>query len=448
MRFRSLVWFAFPLVFAVATWAAAPPLDVKRVINDSYNFRKNNEPEMTEDEYALYEKIVSMVRVQPELALKLVENLIAGGQQSPAFEFVLGNICYTSNRADLAEQHYRKAIARFPEFTRAWSNLGAMLYAQSRYAEAADCLVKTIEGGERDAHTLGLLAYCLKKTDRNTAAKMDYIQALGLDPSNTDYLEGLVEIYYEDRDFAQAEPLLIQLIKLKPDDRHNWLFYANVLSSQNRLLEAIAVLEAARSLDLVEADGLLLLGDLYQKGKFYREATGTFQQLRQQSVKLSAGRLIALAEALVAMGKLGPAEAALTDVDADLAPSEKVLFHLAKADLFSARKDSSHEKEALDATIALDPLNGRALLALGRFYKAHDDVTRADIALESATRQPEFTYRACIELADVALKTRRYQRALEYLERALAVENTLPLQQYIARIKGVIAQNENVPDSP
>jgi len=436
-----------PALHAASAEQPAPALDVKRIVNESYNFKKNNEPEMTEEEYALYEKIVSMVQVQPELALKLVEGLIAGKQQSPAFEFVLGNIFYTSNRAELAEQHYRKALALHPEFTRAWSNLGAMFYAQGRYADAAECLVKTIEGGERDAHTLGLLAFCLKKTDRKTAAKMDYIQALGLDPTNTDYLEGLVEIYYEDHDYAQAESLLAQLIKLKPESRHNWLLYASVLRSRDRPLEAIAVLEAARSLNLLQTDGLLLLGDLYERGKFYPEAIEVFRQLRGDSVKLSAVRLIALAESLIASGQLKAAEEALTGADANLAPEENVLLHLARANYFAARADSAREKEQLEGALAIDPLNGRGLLALGRYYKAHDDMARADIALESATRQPEYTYRACVELADVALKTRRYQRGLEYLERAYAIEKDLQLQPYIARIKRVIAENENAPNS-
>jgi Tfp pilus assembly protein PilF len=447
MRRPSTIRLAFLFVLAGGCAAGAekpaPALDVNRIVNESYNFRKNAEPEMTEEEYALYEKIVSMVRVQPDLALKLVESLIGGGKQSPAFEFVLGNIYYSNNRPDLAEQHYRKALALHPEFTRAWSNLGAMLYAQERYADAGDCLVKTIEGGERDAHTLGLLAYCLKKTGRKTAAKMDYIQALGLDPANTDYLEGLVEIHYEDHEYAQAEPLLAELIKLKPDSRHNWLLYASVLRSQDRSLEAIALLEAARNLDLLQGEGLLLLGDLYEKGKFYREATDTFHQLGRDSGKLSAVRLIAMAESLIATDKLEAAENSLAGLEPNLAPDEKLLFHLAKAELFSARKDSARQKEQLDAALALDPLNGRALLALGRFYKAREDMTRADIALESATRQPDYTSRACIELADIALKTRRYQRALEFLERALAADKTLPLQPYLAKIKRVIAENEN-----
>lgn len=426
-----------------------PKLDPKRVINESYSFKRNAEPEMTEEEYALYEKIVDMIAAQPEIALKLLQTLIAGNEkQSPAFEFVLGNIYFSNQHADLAEQHYRKAIAAYPTFTRAWSNLGALLYGQGRYEEAGKCLTKTIESGDRDAHTLGLLAYCLEKTGHTTAAEMDYIQALGLDPGNTDYLEGLVGLYYDRQQFERAEALLAQLVRLKPDDRHNWLLYANVLTSRGRPLEAIAVLEAARSLDLLEIDGLLVLGDLYQKGHFYREATQTFIHLKNKSVKLSAECLLACAESLTAEGKIPAAEESLRAIDFEIPPEHAVRLRLAKAELFEARHDDRQQKEQLDAALALDPLNGKVLLAMGRYYKAHDDSARADIALEAAAAQPEFAYRSCIELADLALKTRRYQRGLDYLERAMTLEKTVPLQLYIAKIKLVIAENENGSKSP
>jgi Tfp pilus assembly protein PilF len=424
-------------------------LDPKRIINESYSIKRNAEPEMTEEEYALYEKIVDMIAVQPEIALKLLETLIAGSEkQSPAFEFVLGNIYYSNNRADLAEQHYRKAIAAYPNFTRVWSNLGALLYGQGRYEEAGKCLTKTIESGDRDAHTLGLLAYCLEITGHKTAAEMDYIQALGLDPGNTDYIEGLVGLYYDGHQFERAESLLRQLVRLKPEDRHNWLLYANVLISQSRPLEAIALLEAARGLDLLETDGLLVLGDLYLKGHFFREATETFSQLRKNSVKLSAECLLACAESLTSLGKLPAAEEALAAINFEVPAEDRVRLHLARAELFSARHDDRQQKEQLDAALALEPLNGKALLAIGRYHKEHEDMARADIALEAASSQPDSAYRACIELADVALKTRRYERGLEYLERAMSLDKTIPLQTYIAKVKLVIAENENAPKSP
>ena len=55
--------------------AKSPALDPKRIINESSSFLKEREPEMTAEEYALYERVVTMLTTRPEFALKLLEAL-------------------------------------------------------------------------------------------------------------------------------------------------------------------------------------------------------------------------------------------------------------------------------------------------------------------------------------------------------------------------------------
>jgi DNA replication initiation complex subunit (GINS family) len=88
----------------------APKLDPKRIINDSNNFLKEREPEMTAEEYALYEKVVTSLSSNPEFALKLLEAMMGEKDQpSPAFEFILGNVYYSAGQTDKAEARYRSA---------------------------------------------------------------------------------------------------------------------------------------------------------------------------------------------------------------------------------------------------------------------------------------------------------------------------------------------------
>src|SRR3990172_12724666 len=74
-----------------ASTAPAPDVDPNKIINQSYNFLKEREPEMTEAEYALYSKVIPMISAQPEFALKLLEGMIAEEKTSAAFDYVLGN---------------------------------------------------------------------------------------------------------------------------------------------------------------------------------------------------------------------------------------------------------------------------------------------------------------------------------------------------------------------
>jgi len=69
--------FAAALVLPVLGLSESPPLklDPKRIINESNGFLKEREPEMSAEEYALYEKVVEMISSQPDFALKLLEGM-------------------------------------------------------------------------------------------------------------------------------------------------------------------------------------------------------------------------------------------------------------------------------------------------------------------------------------------------------------------------------------
>ena len=72
---------------------SGPKVDAKRIINDSYSFLKEREPEMTEEEDALYQRVVLLVPTQPDFAMQLLENMMNGDQPaSPAVNVVLDTL--------------------------------------------------------------------------------------------------------------------------------------------------------------------------------------------------------------------------------------------------------------------------------------------------------------------------------------------------------------------
>ena len=127
---------------------APPVVDAKRIVNASNSFLKEREPEMTTEEYALHEKVVTMLTTNPELALKLLEAMMNEKEPpSPAFEFILGNAYSAAGQPDRAEKSYRGALTRYPAFLRAWSNLGLLHYTRNRYADAIECFANVAYSG-------------------------------------------------------------------------------------------------------------------------------------------------------------------------------------------------------------------------------------------------------------------------------------------------------------
>jgi tetratricopeptide (TPR) repeat protein len=357
-------------------------LDPKRIINESNNFLKEREPEMTAEEYALYEKVVTGLSSNPEFALKLLEAMMGEKEQpSPAFEFILGNVYYSAGQIDKAETRYRSAVKRYPAFIRAWTNLGVLYYTADKYAEATPCFSKAVTLGDHDPTTFGLLGYCLERSGNIVAAEMSYMQALSGNPESLDWMEGLLRVYIQGRQFGRAESLVKTLIRLRPAKAEFWLAHANILLAQNRKLEAIVLLEASVGAGFAGPDELNLLGDLYAEQGFNPEAAGIYQKIMAVTPDVGERKLLHFAQVLVAAEKLPLAEDMLGRLKvAELTPAGRPVYLQTKSDLLAARKQWREARKLLEELLQTEPLNGRALLSLGRTYAAEDDLVHAAFA--------------------------------------------------------------------
>lgn len=420
--------------------ASSPKIDPKQIINESNSFLKEREPEMTEEEYALYEKVVTLLSSSPEFAVKLLEAMSSDKEQpSPAFQFILGNAYYAAGRNDKAEANYRASVNRYPTFLRAWVNLGILYYSTGRYSEAVPCFSRAVVLGDRDSTTFGLLGYSLQKDGDLVSAEMAYMQALGGDPANPDWKEGLLEICIDGRQFTRAESLVKNLIKERPSDTRYWLTYANILLAEDRKVEATVILENAVELGYSSVEELSLLGDLYAEQNLIPEAGEIYSKLLASSPEIGGQKLLRYAKILISSGRLSEAEGVLGKFGPDGAAGGVELLQ-ARADLLAAEKKWPEARREIDAILKVEPLNGRALISLGRAYDAEDDVPRATLAFEAAYGVPGATYVASLELANIELRNRHYARSVEYLQKALSIEKTDAVQDFLARVKTLVAK--------
>jgi len=416
--------------------APSPKLDPKRIINESSSFLKEREPEMTAEEYALYEKVVAMIETQPEFALKLLEAMMNDKEPpSPAFEFILGNAYYAAGQTDKAEASYRSAVKRYPSFLRAWNNLGVLYYTADKFTEAIPCFSKSVSLGDREPTTFGLLGYCLERMNNLVPAEMAYMQAMAGDPNNGDWMEGLLRIYIQGKQNDRAESLVKNLIKERPKESRYWLTYANILLASQRKLEAIAVLEASVGTGVAGVDELNLLGDLYAEQQLIPEAAAIYRKVLTPSPELGEQKLLNLAQVLIADAEWQQAREVLGSLSGTLSPEGRIGLLQTKADLLFAQKKWADARKELQELLQLAPLNGKALLSLGRTYAAEDDTARATFAFEAAYQIPSCTYRASLELANIELKNRHYDKSVEYIEKALSIEKTGAVEDYLARIR-------------
>ena len=440
LRFIPLVLLALTLR-GVAF--ADPKLDPKRIINESSSFLKEREPEMTEEEYALYEKVVSMLASNPEFAVKLLEAMYTSDKEppSPAFGFILGNAYYAANQVDKAETNYRNAVNRYPTFLRAWVNLGVLYYSTGRYADAIPCFSKAVELGDRDSSTFGLLGYSLQKGGDLVSAEMAYMQALSGNPADVDWKEGLLGICIDGKQFTRAESLVKNLIKEKPDDSRYWLTYANILLAEGRKLEATVLLETASGAGIANVEELTLLGDLYAEQGMVPEAGAIYQKVLVPSPEIGERKLLHYAQVLISSKRLQDAQGVLDMFKSEGEDADGIELRQTRADLLAAQRKWPEERQELDGLLKLQPFNGRALISLGRSYAAEDDVPRATLAFETAYGVKDSTYIASLELANIELKNRHYSKSVEYLQKALSIEKTDEVQDFLVRVRTLVVKD-------
>jgi len=416
-----------------------PSVDPKRIINESNQFLRNREPEMTAGEYALYEKVVGMLTVQPDFAITMLEGMQRGDEKpSAAFAFILGNAYFGAKNNAKAIASYRKAIEQNSDFLRAWSNLAVAYYAGGDYHEGARCFAKAISLGDRSPETYGLLAFCQERCGNLVSAEAAYLQALAGDLSQSDWAEGLLRIYIKGKQYLRAESIAKQLLEFKPSEGHLWLAYANVLLASDKKFEAMAALDTQAALGLADTTSRLMLGDLYAEKKLIPEALRCYAELRLEDRKLGFERMLKLAEMLQGEDKLAQAGQVLERAEPLATPETRVRLTLARALWHQEGNDHKAAKTLLTKLIEEAPLNGKALLALARCHAKLGEEARATVLLEHATHLPDVAFSACVELANMELRQRHYSRSLQFANQALAIERSAQLETFIAQLKALM----------
>ena len=446
--FRSLpvLLAALLSIAAKAPPPVAPPaLDPLKVVNQSYGFLREREPEMSEVEYALYERMLPIVETAPETALTLLETMLADDKpESAAFEFVLGNVYFTLKRMDGAERHYRKAVDQYPTFLRAWVNLGAVHFAAEKYREAIPCFARAVALGDRDAATYGLLAASLRHAGNLFAAESAYKSAMTADPLNPDWINGLLEIYLTTEQFGPATALARELVHVRPEEPRHWHLYAGLLVRQERSAEAIAALRLAGDLKLLTPDLWQLLGDLYAEMGLSAAAGAAYSH---SGDSVQGPRALVYAEVLLDRHDWRAASEVLNGLPAPESRTDRARFLRVRARLAWAQNQEPEARALLEEALTLDPLNGPALLALAEVHRGQNRLAEAEICLEQAAQVTDSAFSAQVELAQLALHLRDYPRAVRHTRSALELQPSPELEDFLTRLNALV-DHENSASAP
>lgn len=413
----------------------------RRQFTESYAAETEIEPKLSITEREPMQKILELMSANElEKAADLVQDQRSGAA-SPVFDFTLANIRFQQDRFDVAAQAYETAVEKFPKFRRAWRNLALIYVRLADHAGAARSFVRVIELGGGDAATYGLLAYSYSNLDDHLAAESGYRMASMLDPHTMDWKLGLARSFFKQKRYADAAALCDGMIQEHIDRADLWLLQANAYIGLGQPRKAAENYEIVDRMGRSTADTLNNLADIYVNEELFDTAVSTFQRAMAKDANGKPVRALRAAKVLSARGATAETRRLVEAIEAThaatLEEAEKKDLLKLRARMAVAEGAGEEEARVLEEIVALDPLDGEALVLLGQHYGRSGDVERAIFYFERASSMEAFEADAKVRQAQLLVSKGRYGEALPLLRRAQTVQPRENVQQYLDQVERI-----------
>ncbi|MBL4801616.1 MAG: tetratricopeptide repeat protein [Emcibacter sp.] len=409
------------------------PAFVKRFMG-SYGIHSEIEPRVSMDERDQLSSIVSLVDKDIDGAIQKLSK-IARPESSAVFDFLLGQMYLQTGKYQKAVFEYEIAIRKFPEFLRAYKNIGIAHIQLNQCGKARPHILKVMEMGGADGLSYGFLGHCYLQDEKYAAALKAYKMASLFQPDYHDWKSGEAQASLLAEKYNDAIILLDELIMDNPGEAKYWMMQANAYMALEDNVRATANLEVVKRMDKATAQSLLLLGNLYMADGMSKLAYPAFSAALEKKERPDFKKARKAFDYLAADKNWPAATRFLADIKK--AYPEKN-FQIMEAYLEIGKGNVKRAARILKAIVARDPMNGKVLMLLAHNYREQNDFERAEFMYERAARLDGFTYEALRMNARMAVGQNRLRHGLGLLQAAAKIKSDDILQQNIRILKNAL----------
>lgn len=448
---RSLRLAALLLCTAVA--AAQNPVDAmwsdasfRKHFLGGYGVASDVEPRMSEDEVAVLQEVLPLMATDLAAAEKVLKRAIEP-QSSARLDFVLGGIQLqqalqqgSDERLKDALATHRTAVEKFPSYRRAWSNLGLINARLGNHDETIRAFTRTIELGGADAWSYGVLGFAYTAKQDYQPAEAAFRNALLLQPDSTQWRLGLAQCVVKQQKFEDAAALLDALLAHAPGNADYWLLQAHAFLGMKKNLRAAENLEVVDRLGKAKPDSAFTLGDIYAAEDLVGLAVRAYARAVALDPKQPMARALQAAEMLTGRGATAEARTLLATIretlGGALVDADRRRLLKLEARCAMAEGDRSAEVvRVLEEVVKIDPLDGEALLLLGKHHAANNEPDRAIFYFERAASIEAFEAEAKIRHAQILAGQGRFADAVPLLRRAQQIRPRDDVARYLEAVE-------------
>jgi len=422
----------------------------------TYGVRAEIEPRITAAEQQELAQVANLMGIEggADKARALLEKSLAGGVEtaksgkkdakppaSALYDFTLGSIYFSQTNLTAAAACYSRAVEKQPSFLRAQKNLGLVYVQSNAYEKAIGPLTRAIDLGAADGLTFGLLAHCYSMTEQHVAAESAYRQAMMLQPDVNDWKIGLARCLFKQRKFEEAAALCGDMIRRDPSRVDLWLLQANAFLALKQPLKAAENYELLDRAGKANVACLNTLGDIYVNEGVpdlavdaYLRALAKDPSSADPTLFLRDGEVLAARSAQAEAGRL--VGRVKETFGARLGATEQKRVLKLEARLAAAQGSSGAEQaKLLEELVALDPLDGEALILLAQNHARNGQPDKAYFLFERAEGIEKCEAEARLRHAQLLVKNTRYAEALPLLKRSQELHPREDVARYVEQVE-------------
>ncbi|MEO0509744.1 MAG: tetratricopeptide repeat protein [Verrucomicrobiota bacterium] len=419
------------------TWSN--PEFVERFLG-SYGVDSAKSPSITREEAEVFRSVSEVAGTNIKSAISILQGALTA-ESSAAMDFALANFLLQDQQYSAAIRAFEAAIKKFPNFGRAYKNLGLAHIQQQNFPEATPHLTKALEILGGDGGLFGLIGYCHLNSENYGPALDAYRFALVFEPESRDWRLGQLKALQNLRRYKEVEGIIYSYIQENPDEPEFWLQQANAFIAQQKYAEAAANLTIAGMLGSMETDMLVLLGDIYVNLNApvmalepYEKALATGEVEAEEALQLAKilNRRLSPLELKNFLDAIGKA------YGTGMAQADELSFLTLQAGNALALDKKDDAMGLLSQVVAKDPLNGGALLTLGRYYYTSEDFEKALDYYSRAEKVEAVKIDALLGSARVLVKQTKYTEAIYRLKEAQVIDDQPFIAQYINTLQDFV----------
>ena len=402
----------------------------------SYGVDTAKSPSISSEEAEIFRQVAKS-GYKSDTAIKILSKAI-NAESSGAMDFALANFLLQNGDIGLAIDSFAIAIDKFPNFGRAYKNIGLAYIQQNNFEKALPNLTKSLEILGGDGGLFGLIGYCHLNNENYGPALDAYKLALVFEPESRDWRLGQLKALQNLRKYNEVENIIYSYIDEKPTEPEFWLQQANAFIAQKEYLQAAANFEVVKMLGGADREMYLLLGDIYVN------LDAPTLALEPYNLALSTGEVkpedaLSLAKVMSRRLPANQLKEFLTKITQTYKNTLNQENSLTLLTLKAANALSMDDKDGamimLSEVVAKDPLNGSALLTLGSYYLQENELAKALDYYDRASKVEAVQVDALLGATRVLVKKGKYLLAINRLKEAQTIKEQYFVAEYITTLE-------------